>query len=883
MKPLLKIIKIIYNILFFIILSAAIIYIWWIVAGKAYITSPHAIGGDYFLALTYVNYISQHLILPPLGWLPFWEEGSPMIGGYPWLIFYFMSPFFHLSSPANIMELFTALSTLIFFLTGLLLFKQVSKNWLIAFSLALLLVVTKATYNAINYGGYIVSATALWYLPVVILFVSLYKDYGKKQFLVIAGIFSGLSFLHHSPTGIITVIAPAFLYLTIQNKQDNTFYKKIKSAAIYILVTSSIGAMGLYTLLLQTFAGHGNTACAQPECWGIYPRHLIVWMNPLPPILLIILLLIYLLVMITKKTRKRAGSLAPVAGLCFLILFLTAAYYKLINGVANVYFPTRVLWAVNFFILLICAQIFRGLQINLKKLSLLFGLILTIIIITSTYLFPPQILNSMPNVMPNDIDNYFVPKYKNNSLTELVPSWIDTKNTNWRMDTFNEGLTQWWNAAYDIPNTRSYSFGTNLKWEYYLQSATREPKSDNAELVKNRALFLIDMFGIGYRENSIASYPSSILNDPEIVINQERKREFFWYQFSPDVVSPVISPTNSNAVLFIGDDNGFENFIRTIAMTNLNSFHLIPVKGPDNIDDISTEELKNFNAVICYRYKGNNWSKLTGYVKNGSSIFIESASLDNPLEGNAPEIFPVNTLKTDSTTGSWEKGELSNTDSAADFSLENFSPLKYDTDPWKISTADISEIRSWAKPVLKLDNNVLIAQGPIGNGYIYWSGMNLLYHIIKYDNYDEAKLFSSILSPVTNIKPEKPAFTLTRPDPGLIKIKGENFKGIYFKENYDAGWNASVNGKKARIYKAGLDMMYIPVTVPGNNQLDVTLSYNGSPASWILFFISLISFIICIIYLIIPAPFHRLGNMIHKHLTQKYWHRLTSWIHTEEE
>lgn len=884
MKIYARIIRVLFNLFAFLILSFVLIFIWWSLAGKTYLFNKQPVGGDYFNALTYVNFFYHHFPLPPTGWAPFWNEGAPIIGGYPWLAFYLMKPLMILFDPVNTMEIFSNITLALFFTTCILLFKQVSKNWFIAFTLTLLLVVTRATYFPLMAGGFVVSATVQWYLPTVLLFISLFSETNKKYFIVLAGTFAGLSLLQHAPTSIITIILPSILVITLYRTTGKTQLVKLLDAIIFLSIACSIGAMGLYTQILQAVSGSGTTLCTSPECWGVYPRHLTSWMHPLPPLLLLFLILLALITKIFKKKVSLSIALPAYGGFFILFLYALAAYLHLINGPANVFFPIRLFWAANLFLLLMSAFIFQSIQTRFKKISYVVSLCITITISTAVYLYPTKTYIGAINTVPVDAAIYTIPKYKTQSLDKLVPTWISFDEKNWRLDTFNPGLTQWWTFATGIPDTRGYAIGTNQDWQYFLQYATRDPKIENEELAKNRALFLLDAFGVGYHEDSVAPYPKSILTDSQIIINTEQKRDFTWYKLSPNYVSPIVSPTNSNAILFVGDEKGYENLIRTMAMTNLNSFLMIPIKGAESIDSINSEELKQFKAVILYQFKGENWSKITSYVKNGGMVFIETGTQDNLTTEKLQEVFPIDSVNTTTIQGPLDATLRKESNVDYTIKTENFSPFIFENGPWKLSTSSMQDIRTWAHPILSRQNQALLVHGMLGKGRVVWSGMNLMYHIVTYDNYEEAKLFANILKQIAIQDPTKPTFTVQRDDPRIIEIKGNNVSGVYFKENYDSGWTATANGKKIPVYIAGLNFMYIPIPQSISNQSQqIVLSFNGNLTSWLLFGLSSFSLLLAILYLIIPHPFHALQRHTHYHVKHKIIKRVHGWWQREEE
>jgi len=160
--------------------------------------------------------------------------------------------------------------------------------------------------------------------------------------------------------------------------------------------------------------------------------------------------------------------------------------------------------------------------------------------------------------------------------------------------------------------------------------------------------------------------------------------------------------------------------------------------------------------------------------------------------------------------------------------------------------------------------------------------MNLMYHTVRNDNYEEAKMFGNMLSSVAVKNTTEPDFKIQRTNPRIINITGNNFNGIYFKENYDSGWSAKENGQKLKIYKAGLDFMYIVIPQAKQNQ-NITLSYNGSLTNWLFFLMSLFSLILALLYTMIPHPFHSIKRHAHHHIKQKIGKKLTTWWQREEE
>ena len=192
-KILLKIFKNILNILIFLGLSLVVFKTIWDLIGKEYVFGKQPFGGDFFNALTYQIHFSRYFPNPASGWLPFWNEGWAVIGGYPFLSFYLTNLLTKFFDVVVGMNLFSIISLTAFFIFSLALFRQVSKNWLVALGLTAVLIYTRASYYQLTTGGFIVSASAQWYLPVVLFFLFRFGESLKIRDLILASLFSGIS------------------------------------------------------------------------------------------------------------------------------------------------------------------------------------------------------------------------------------------------------------------------------------------------------------------------------------------------------------------------------------------------------------------------------------------------------------------------------------------------------------------------------------------------------------------------------------------------------------------------------------------------------------------------------------------------------------------
>lgn len=834
--------KTLLNLLIFVSASFALAYIVWTKIGFSYVYSDTIVGGDWFNAYLYLHYFAKYLPLPP--WLPYFNGGDSVIGGYSAVPFYITLVFAKFRDLATAMNLFSITSLLLFCISSLALFYQISKNWLISLTFSTIIITTQATYYQLTVGGFIASAAIQWYLPITLFFIFKFFEKHRIHYLTLATFFCGFSLLMHAPASLLMVLPPAAITLLFDQRS------KTKSKIIYIIffliVSLAIGSLDLYTVFLQTFWGSGTSKCTDPQCWGVYPLHLQRWLNVLSPLVVFAILVTALIIKIPKRTLNLRYAIPATAAFIGLSLYAVAAYFKLIDSIANVVFPTRIFWALNLLLLTIGASLFYSIQKLFPKIAQLLALLLFLITAFATLSrgFHPAV--DRPNVIPINAAEYSVPRYQTKSPYEIIPEWILNSDRNWRIDVLNAPIEQWLNLVTENPITRGYSnlpLGEHKDWHYFLQFGTRL-QQDDGDLEKNRTLFLLDAYGIKFINNSNLPYQKSITDDREIIINHSDNNFESWYEVSEKHTTPIIYPTNSPTMLFIGEGDEYMNFVKILAMQNLNSRFLIPIKGPTKLDDISENELKKFNSVYIHNSKFKNTNILQEFLKNGGSIFIGNnfVSTDKQL----PQIFPAEAEH--QSEAAIEKNYLKN-DPEIKIDIEKFSAFSYKNKPWKHTY--FSNVKPWAKTLLTINDKPVIIGGKIENGSIYLSGLNLTFHAVQNNNFEESKFLGYIfelLNPPAQLNPQ---YKVTRDRPEEIHISGNNIKGVYFKENFDSGWKASSKNQQLKIYKAGLEFMYISVPNQGD---EIKIWFIGNPMTLALIFVSAFSSILTIIYVFFPKP-----------------------------
>jgi hypothetical protein len=108
---------------------------------------------------------------------------------------------------------------------------------------------------------------------------------------------------------------------------------------------------------------------------------------------------------------------------------------------------------------------------------------------------------------------------------------------------------------------------------------------------------------------------------------------------------------------------------------------------------------------------------------------------------------------------------------------------------------------------------MVMASGRYGAGNALWLGINLPFHISAFRNPVESRFLVRILAAVARRPPSAPASYKAR------FVNGERREitvsaggtGVLLKETASDQWHAKVDGKETRIYRAGPDMMYVPI------------------------------------------------------------------------
>jgi hypothetical protein len=125
---------------------------------------------------------------------------------------------------------------------------------------------------------------------------------------------------------------------------------------------------------------------------------------------------------------------------------------------------------------------------------------------------------------------------------------------------------------------------------------------------------------------------------------------------------------------------------------------------------------------------------------------------------------------------------------------------------------------------------MVMASGRYGSGTAVWLGLNLPFHASIFKNLRESWFVVALLHDVArSATVPAPAYTARYVDDEQSDIQVSGGRGVLFKQTQTDQWHATVNGREARIYRAGPGMMYVPVAA-SERPAKVSFQYRSSNA-----------------------------------------------------
>ncbi|MBI2327828.1 hypothetical protein HYU92_05925 [Candidatus Curtissbacteria bacterium] len=941
--------------------AIVLIYYFWQPIANWFLAKIPVLGVDLYLSATYVSYhLRNFLSLPFNSFKDIWFAGSPLIRDFPQLSFYLMMPFVAGEGPVVGVQKFTVFALLAIIVCCYLLFYKLSKNHGLALLLAFLVLLSPNLYGSATWAGSIPYFLSQAFFPLALLAGTFYLEGANARRLAAAILVVGIAFAIH-PLSTVAFLIPSLLIMILFGglSAKLPFWGIIKHLAFFnfgwLLAAFMVTYDYVITFFTQrvlpagitpTIANSSGDLRGAEEIAAFYRNQIGLLFDRTDQTIFVIAglgLLFFLFGLFFASKRRR---LIFWVAAFLLIVFWTALHPAMNLSNTIIFFrhdPYRAFWQFTIasgavgaflwgaFISTVLAKFDRGAwRIFGFTLNLLVSLALVLVIAIS---YRSWIERVIPQLETNTEFSSAFPealsiKVKKDELAtvkkQLIPSFMDPNDKNFRLYSADAAVNIWWNAFFDMPMARGYvdpPIGTQSRGGFFWldiaianDSLVRDFKIEE-DIAFNNALFLIDWYGIGYfeggREGSKGPSPglsSYLVNNhifekdelvttygailkwltasgrPELVPDLPQNLHFF--KTATEYTSPILYPTDASAVVVVSAGQGYEDLLRLIATENINSKRLIPAKV-DYIDDLSLAQLKAFDAVILHQYLYKNQKKafdlLEKYVREGGKIFIDTgAEVGESESKDLPEIFP---FKSSVRRGFGSEWELSGEgDLIKDINLGNFGPLIFNEDEWKLVSAE-NGLKDGAKVILAHKGMPVLVERNLGEGTVVWSGINLAYHYNQYKRDDEAKLFINILKQFTSLDVKKPLVAKTKwikPEKVILETEKAP-RGILFKEEAYEGWGAKINGKSQPIYKVGPTFpgfMYVPTGEKVQSPIKVEFRYSGRILFWFVAFVNLLVILLLLELLIFNGKFLTRAMM---RLVGPAGRKLSFWWAREEE
>ena len=907
-----KLTRTIFSLILHLAAIAILAWVLWPFLNHALHVPKHT-GYDSDQFVHYVHYYSGSLPLPPAGWDHLWFGGIPRVLDNAFLPHYLIQPLVAKLGLAMATSVYPLIWLGIFFFFSYLTLFRLSKNQVIAVALTAGLIHSQGVYLPIYENGVVTSGLAQMVFPLVLLFLVSFAQTESFRHLALAAVSLALMFYTHGALALVFGLAPALLFLAFCRIQSERLlsWVRIRRLQLFVLMTLGVGAIAILPQVLEALKGGGTysrgpygQAEANTEVFSVLAKMT-------HPALFVALALAGLVAILFYRRRKPDKLAIPLIAVLAYFLVLHLATMLGINPIGDFMFPGRSFWLFGLILAAISALLFAPLTQPLRRgweLLFPFGWVaiagVIIAVVLSNPLQTGKLLSEPTQISPDKVqrDTELFSTYE----TWLAGIWdqVDQRDENFRVG-IHATQKMFWNIISDIPQTEGYfHFYTKYsgEWQAWLFATLAEEAAIDQtfpqDMADPQARFLIDWYGIKY----LIPYPGPEFNlaprfweENEYILGRSAERPPAVLTMRPEFTSGIVEAVDVPVVGFVGNDAGYDAFLRDLGMLNLNTHYLIPLRLTPSIDKLSKADLDQLDLLVLYNFKGGGrgWRRIAEFVKQGGSLFIETGGNPSLREGaNLPEVFPADQLEFGSLGRDWEV-EVTEELSAIDF--EELEPLVYRDEPWKLSyVPDVSYIRGESKVLVTQAGKPVVAEREMGQGKVIWSGLNSWYRPweFKESGMVEVQVLDLLLKRSLETSYQLPIeVKVNREKPEKIIVEGNNFSGVVFKENNLPGWKAwaEVNSKKQnlKIYAAGPDLMFVPLPSElEGRSVKVSLTYQGPWVYWLLFFVSIFSSIFVLIEIITNGfltkrlKLSKIGKVFDP---EKYFRTIRGWWDKEED
>lgn len=417
-------------------------------------------------------------------------------------------------------------------------------------------------------------------------------------------------------------------------------------------------------------------------------------------------------------------------------------------------------------------------------------------------------LVSLPAVAGSVVSNPAQPQ-------EVTQGWrpVAASGDSYRVASRGDNLSVWFNAVYDLPQTRGYAAipqVLNPDFQYWFDTTAWD-----ANVSEEQRTFLFDWYAVRWiyvpapYMASTAGVVPKLDARPDLYARVGSADGGSTLTFEYLEAAPIAAAVSAPVVLVIADAPDYDLLFRDLAYGGYASGRVITVEGGPYIDDYSVQDLARFDDVVVYGGRAHDAahaeSLLSAYVKAGGGLVVDAGL---PASAAGGETSPVTSTIAVQVHGSWGFRSISSpvTD-GMDFT--RFGPPAYRGGPWTVAAA--TGLRASADAVLWAGASPVVVTDQVGHGRVVWSGLNLPYHADSYQNAEESRfLFAAMRWAGRHVGDAAPLSTAHRdgPEQMTVAVQG-GARGVLFKESFFDRWHAYANGREATIYRAGPGFMYV--------------------------------------------------------------------------
>jgi 6-pyruvoyl-tetrahydropterin synthase related domain len=433
---------------------------------------------------------------------------------------------------------------------------------------------------------------------------------------------------------------------------------------------------------------------------------------------------------------------------------------------------------------------------------------------------------------------------------DLLPP--DATGHAYRIGAAIDGVTEWLNAVTLTPQIRGYQSQAilHLDWQHWLEASLKQPTF--SPQIRD---FLFDWNAVrwiyaGPGQDLIAPVAADrTLFEPVASLGGKRPLATFRYRGA----GPILSATSAATVLVIGDDASYDRVLRSLAPSDTDSQRVIPVRGGPFLDAYTPAQLRGFEEVMLYGAGAHDPAQaaalLSAYVGSGGGLVVEAgtpSSFSAELARQAGGPIPVAGWAETRLGPEW--GFQAAPGSLADgLDLTRFGPPRSSAGvPWVVAAG--TRVRPGASAVISAGSRPVVVTERFGSGSVVWSGLDLPSLVTQEGNATESALMARLLLAAARAgSGTLAAGTVSYRNPESRGVRVRSGSGVLFKENETRNWHAFVDGAPAPIYRAGPDMMFVPLD-PKEGPVTVDFRFGLTPEERLGFGLTFLTLLVLALY-----------------------------------